>query len=224
MASVDIAAIWRDIGSSIRDPAVNRAIGELGIIRHIELDSGRLQVRLRPCTPECWLLAMAGIVRAIRRYAEERGWRAEVQVEPAMLIPPESMDNVIRDVEQHPERLREFWERSYTVSLAHVVGALQATGLDLSRLASLTVAEVERLIPESARDALEAWRTWRRHLGLPEGGLFLLAADGGPIADLDTWARRARLALVTQRTYAAICRETADAYHASEGDGSGGTG
>lgn len=217
MTAEHVAAIWREIAQTVRDPAVNRAIGELGIIRAVELIDGQLRVRLRPCTPECWPLAMAGIVRSIRRYAEARGWRAEVQVEPAMLISPESMDAVIQDVERHPERLREFWERSYTVSLAHLVALLQLAGLDEPRLASLTVAEVEQLIPESGRDVLETWRTWRRHLGLPESGLFLLAVDGRPIADLEVWARRARLAQVTQRTYAAICRDTADAYHGSEG-------
>lgn len=217
MTAEHVAAIWREIAQTVRDPAVNRAIGELGIIRAVELSDGQLRVRLRPCTPECWPLAMAGIVRSIRRYAEARGWRAEVHVEPAMLISPESLDAVIHDVERHPERLREFWERSYTASLAHLVALLQLAGLDEPRLASLTVAEVEQLVPESGREALEAWRTWRRHLGLPDGGLFLLAADGRPIADLGAWARRARLAQVTQRTYAAICRDTADAYHSSEG-------
>lgn len=126
-------------------------------------------------------------------------------------------------MERHPERLREFWERSYTVSLAHLVALLQLAGLDEPRLARLTVAEVEQLIPEPGRDALEAWRTWRRHLGLPDDGPFLLAADGRPIADLGVWTRRARLAQVAQHTYAAICRDTADAYHGSEGGAPTGT-
>ncbi|MCM8748274.1 iron-sulfur cluster assembly protein [Thermomicrobiaceae bacterium CFH 74404] len=223
MAAEHVTAIWREIAETVRDPAVNRTIGELGIIRTVELNDRQLRVRLRPCTPECWPLAMAGIVRSIRRYAEARGWGAEVQVEPAMLISPESMDAVIQEVEQHPERLREFWERSYTVSLVHLIAALQLAGVDESRLVSLTVAEVEQLISEPGRGALEAWRTWRRHLGLPDDGLFLLTADGRPITDLAAWARRARLAQVTQRTYAAICRDTSDAFHGSERDRPSGT-
>ncbi|MBX6341698.1 MAG: DUF59 domain-containing protein [Thermomicrobiaceae bacterium] len=166
MAEEAVQAVWREIASTVRDPAVNRAIGDLGIVRSVRLDGDTLSVRLRPCTPECWPLAMAGIVRSIRAYAAERGWEADVEVEPSMLVPPEAFAAVVGDVARDPGRLRELWERSYTVSLQAVVMALQVAGFDEARLAAMGVGEAYDALPD--RSSLDALMDWRRRLGLPD--------------------------------------------------------
>lgn len=224
MSDDGVEAIRRELASLVRDPAVNRAIGDLGIIRDVQVSEGRLRVRLRPCTPDCWPLAMAGIARSIRRYADARGLTADVEVEPVMLIPPDSLETMVADVETNPGRLRAMWERSFTVSLAGVLAALEARGFTEDEIAGLDAADLARHVASGflPAEAVGAYLHWRHELGFPEHGSLLTDATGQPISDARRWQRRARLALVSQRTYAAICRDTADAFHpqppASDGE------
>lgn len=218
MAQSHADALRQELASAIHDPAVNRTIGDLGIIRDVTLEQDRLHVRLRPCTPDCWPLAMAGIARSIRRYAEARGLTAEVEVEPVMLLPTSDLDAMVDAVERSPEQLHGLWHRSLTVSLLAIVANLQAHDYAPDAICALTVSDLPDLVSAGAlsREAVDRYLHWRRELGLPEPGPLLIDIDGQPIDDLRRWQRRARLALLSQHTYAAICRDTRDAYHASE--------
>ncbi|MDI3340881.1 MAG: hypothetical protein QJR03_10140 [Sphaerobacter sp.] len=216
MASIDAEQVHRQIAERIRDPAVNLTIGQLGIIRDVALTGDRLTVRLRPCTPDCWPLAMAGIARSIRRYAADHGLTAEIEVEPVMLLPEAELQGMVHDLERNPTHLRELWTRSYTVSLLTILTQLQVRGMSDDAVASLEMADLPARVGSGALSArmLDALRHWRRELGLPNTGPLLIDADGEPIADLPRWRRTARLALISQQTYGAICRDTRDAYHA----------
>lgn len=217
MAAIDAEQIRQQLAARIRDPAVNLTIGELGIIRDVRLAGDRLTVRIQPCTPDCWPLAMAGIARSIRRFAADHGLQAEIELEPVMLLPEAELREMVGDVEQDPTRLRELWTRSYTVSLLTVLSQLEASGLAEEEIATLDMADLAARVNSGSFSSrmLDALRHWRREIGLPESGPVLVDADGEPITDLPRWRRAARLALLSQRTYGAICRDTRDAYHAT---------
>lgn len=216
MAAIDAEQIRQQLAARIRDPAVNLTIGELGIIRDVTLAGDRLTVRIQPCTPDCWPLAMAGIARSIRRFAADHGLQAEIELEPVMLLPEAELREMVGDVEQDPTRLRELWTRSYTVSLLTVLSQLEASGLAEEEIATLDMADLAARVNSGSFSSrmLDALRHWRRDIGLPESGPVLVDAAGEPITDLPRWRRAARLALLSQRTYGAICRDTRDAYHA----------
>lgn len=214
--AIDAEQVRLQLAARIRDPAVNLTIGELGIIRDVTLTGDRLTVRIQPCTPDCWPLAMAGIARSIRRFAADHGLQAQIELEPVMLLPETELREMVHDVERDPTRLRELWTRSYTVSLLTILTQLEASGLSEEEIATLEMADLAARVDSGSLSnrMLVALRHWRREVGLPDSGPLLVDVDGEPITDLPRWRRAARLALLSQRTYGAICRDTRDAYHA----------
>jgi len=218
VAAIDAEQVRQQLAARIRDPAVNLTIGELGIIQDVTLTGDRLTVRIQPCTPDCWPLAMAGIARSIRQIAADHGLQAEIELEPVMLLPETELQEMVRDVERDPTRLRELWIRSYTVSLLTILTQLEASALSEKEIASLEITDLAARVDGGSLSArmLDALRHWRREIGLPDSGPLLVDADGNSITDLPRWRRAARLALLSQRTYGAICRDTRDAYHAPQ--------
>lgn len=209
------AAAWDALGQ-VRDPELDEAITELGFVKSLCLEEGRLSIRLRLPTYFCaanfaYMMvlaareALAGVAggREVEVCLEDHYAAEEINAGVGAggsfraAFPTEATDDL--------EELRvTFAKKAYLAALERTAGALVELGYRLETLPDLCLAD----LPASA--GLARLLRCREALGISSDGPAPLLVDPDGVAVrvevLSVWLRRARAVRVSIDANAELCR------------------
>lgn len=214
------AAAWDALGQ-VRDPELDEAITELGFVKSLCLEEGRLSIRLRLPTYFCaanfaYMMALAarealaGVAggREVEVCLEDHYAAEEINAGVGAggsfraAFPTEATDDL--------EELRAtFAKKAYLAALERTAGALVELGYRLETLPDLCLADLCLAdLPASA--GLARLLRCRQALGISSDGAAPLLVDPDGVAVeaevLSVWLRRARAVRVSIDANAELCR------------------